>query len=378
MPAANYLLYPITITTLHPSVLHIGTGVELLKDYDYAVTPGYTWRLNEPALREAQDPGDPDLARRLMEIPPAQFLKQEDFRRGSPFFRYVVPGEPRSEKAGAVLREQIKDIHDRPYIPGSSLKGALRTALAWHAWGETGQRLDLNRLKDKREWAAQGYERALFGKDPNHDALRALQVSDSAPAGQNALILVNASVINRGAPRGQTIPVEMEAVKGGVTFTASIKMDLALFSEWAKRHNLSLNDETWLRSLPLIIQQYTRQRIKTELAWFQNNEDFKAVRDFYKEIDEFKVRNDRCILQLGWGGGWESNTFGSRLRENPVIFEELVKKHRLARGLRQPGQPFPKSRRIGDYELLASGHRQVPRRGPLGWVLVELGEPRHA
>src|SRR5690606_40558751 len=36
-----------------------------------------------------------------------------------------------SDLRGAEIQEQIKDPWDRPYIPGSSLKGALRTAIAF-------------------------------------------------------------------------------------------------------------------------------------------------------------------------------------------------------------------------------------------------------
>ena len=130
---ADYSLYTLKVTTITP--LHIGSGEELLNEYDFAVYNGQTWRINEAALLEAQNADDPRLAERLARTPPAQLLdKPTDFRPGSPCFRYVVKGVPRSALAGAQVREQLKDTFDRPYLPGSSLKGALRTALAWHAW----------------------------------------------------------------------------------------------------------------------------------------------------------------------------------------------------------------------------------------------------
>ncbi|HHS96401.1 MAG TPA: type III-A CRISPR-associated RAMP protein Csm5, partial [Chloroflexi bacterium] len=193
---AEYIRYRVKATLLTP--LHIGTGQDLLHKYDFAVHGGRTWRLNEEALLEAQGVDDPALAERLAKIPPADLLQEpEDFRPGSPFFRYIARGVPRSVAEGAQVREQLKDVHDRPYLPGTSLKGALRTAIAWHAWGALGLQPRRARLKPNPRFAAQDYERTIFGKDPNHDLLRALHVEDSQPVGKDRLILLNVRVLHR-------------------------------------------------------------------------------------------------------------------------------------------------------------------------------------
>ncbi|MCS6910950.1 MAG: type III-A CRISPR-associated RAMP protein Csm5, partial [Anaerolineales bacterium] len=115
----NYQLFEARVLTLTP--LHIGTGRELMQDYDYAVHNGQTWRLNESALLDAQNADDPAVMKRLMEVPPAQLLKKpDDFRADSKYFRYIIKGAPRSQQAGSILREQIKTGNDRPYLPGSS------------------------------------------------------------------------------------------------------------------------------------------------------------------------------------------------------------------------------------------------------------------
>ncbi len=49
---ADYIQYQVKLTTISP--LHIGSGRVLLQDYDYAVKKGYTWRLNEDTLLDAQ------------------------------------------------------------------------------------------------------------------------------------------------------------------------------------------------------------------------------------------------------------------------------------------------------------------------------------
>ena len=221
---ADYTIYDLTVSVLTP--LHIGTGRELLNQYDYAIHNGRTWRLNEGALLDAQDvedaePWPPQLAqslrrRSLLEAP-------HDYRPDNGLFRYVLRGTPRSNAQGAQLREQIKDAFDRPYLPGSSFKGALRTALAWNVWQQRDMRPEISKIDRRRQWAAQTYEKEIFGRDPNNDSLRALQVSDSAPVDSERLLILNARVMNR---RGSLdAPIEMEAIAPDTQLSLTLKVD---------------------------------------------------------------------------------------------------------------------------------------------------------
>ena len=152
--------YTVHLMTLSP--LHVGTGRELLRDYDYAVHQGRSWRIDEDALLEAAlDPGAERWDDSLLRRPAAELLRPEDYRPDAPLFRYVAQGMPRSGQKGAQLREQIKDAWDRPYLPGASLKGALRTALFDHALAQNPGALNLGRLNNNRKWAAQPIERAV-------------------------------------------------------------------------------------------------------------------------------------------------------------------------------------------------------------------------
>lgn len=371
---ADYILYHARATLLTP--LHIGSGRDLLLSYDYAVHGGRTWRLNEKAVLEAQNVDDPKVLDRLITMPPAELLKKpEDFREGSPLFRYVIRGVPRSQEKGAQLREQLKDPHDRLYLPGTSLKGALRTALAWHAWGELGLRPERTRLNPNPRFAAQGYERAIFGPDPNHDLLRALHVADSASVGPERLILINARVLYPSGKIGS--PIELEAIAPETAFHFTVKLDLALFSEWAQRHRLKMRGEEWLRALPKIVNRHTVQRLKEERAWFNNVPGAERVRDFYGELG---IPEQGFLLQVGWGTGWDDKTFGSRLRADQNFLEGILRPPKqggygLARSQRRPGDPFPKTRRVVVSVQRAPDGRTLERAvAPLGWLWVEMEE----
>ncbi|MBC7257508.1 MAG: type III-A CRISPR-associated RAMP protein Csm5, partial [Chloroflexi bacterium] len=76
---ADYALYDVTVETLSP--LHIGSGETLLKEYDYAVHGGRTWRLNLDVLFEERGT-DPQTIARLSQVPPAQLLRPQDYVEG--------------------------------------------------------------------------------------------------------------------------------------------------------------------------------------------------------------------------------------------------------------------------------------------------------
>ncbi|MCY4409517.1 MAG: type III-A CRISPR-associated RAMP protein Csm5 [Caldilineaceae bacterium] len=368
---ADYTIYDLTVSVLTP--LHIGTGRELLNEYDYAIRNGRTWRLNEGALLDAQDVEDAEMASTLAQTPPAQLLGGQDFRPDSGLFRYVLRGTPRSEAEGAQLREQIKDAFDRPYLPGSSLKGALRTALAWNVWQQRQLRPDMTKIDRRRQWAAQTYEKEIFGRDPNNDFLRALQVSDSAPVDPDRLLLLNASVMNRrGAPGA---PIEMEAIAPDTQFSLTLKIDDALFSEWAVANRLRLNGQDLLSDLPRAVQNHSLSLARQEVAWFKDVGPAKQIAGFYQQLAGSRPGARRFLISLGWGTGWTSKTFGQHLQADADFMERILLDHRLARGRRQRGDPFPKSRRVVvQISRDRQGRPVESPAAPLGWCLVEMKE----
>jgi CRISPR-associated protein Csm5 len=354
--------YQLTLTTR--SFLHIGDGQELHQDFDYAVFNGRTYRLNEDAILE--DRGEAALARGRVP-PPGRLLEPNDFQQGH-YFRYILPGEPRSEKTYAMVRSCIKDVHDRPYIPGSSLKGALRTALAWAAWGEMGLSWRLDGLDNRAKFASQPLEKRIFGRDPNHDLLRALRVSDlhGPQRPEDSLALANVQVVTHG---GRGSPVELEVIRPKTVFTGTLSVDDYLLGQAAGRLGFD-GKQHWLSEMMLRVQRHSRQRLEQLSQWYQAAPECEKVQGFLQELARFAERF--VFLQLGWGAGWDSKTFGSRLQENPGQFEALIadRRYRLqpVRGRNKPGRragdPFPESRKV-----IISQDRPV---APLGWVMLEM------
>ena len=113
--------YRLKIRTLSP--LFIGSGTELRQGFDFSSSEKQTGRFNVEKILDARFDTKKPMQR------PDQMLSQADYSNPA-FFRYVLPGSVRTQKADGRLQECIKDVYDCPYIPGSSIKGAIRTALS--------------------------------------------------------------------------------------------------------------------------------------------------------------------------------------------------------------------------------------------------------
>jgi len=358
--------FAVTVELLSP--LHIGTGTELLLDYDIVPHDGHTYRVDEEALLahallSAEAQGAAAVNRLLAGRPAAELLVAADFGDPhSPLFRYVLPGTPFTTTPGAKVWEQIKDVHDRLYLPGSSLKGALRTVLAWGLYTTQQRKPDLARLGRSRSWAAQALGRDLFGMDPNHDWLRALHVEDSQPrepAGRLALRTVQVY------PAG--LPIDAEVVEPGTVFHLTITVDEYGFQQQVARQLGWQGKRHWLEQLVKLGRSHAMERLGQEIAYHQKNGPPAALA-FGQRLQELSqtLAPDEFLLQIGWGAGWESKTLGSDLiRQDDRAFERLLSQYRMTKERnRQPGDPFPKSRHL----VLRDGWPTEP----LGWVRVRL------
>ena len=353
--------YTVHMVTLSP--LHVGTGRELMRDYDYVVHGGRTWRIDQDVLLDAALGEDKEWDAALLGRPAAELLREEDYKPGSKLFRYVARGMPRSQDQGARLREQIKDVWDRPYLPGSSLKGALRTAIFDWALGQREDALDVGRLGRDRRWAAQPIERAVLGRNPNYDLLRALQVGDSRPVRANASLSIENAQVLTGREPGS--PIEIEAIRPEVRLRTEVKLDLALFSPAAEGTLHFGSRLEWLTGLMGLCRARVTPILLGERDWYQTRYPGSAVARFYGKLHQIvqELPDERALLQIGWGGGWGSKTVGGRLSEGER--EGVIGRYSLARGRRRSGDPFPKSRRV----VLDTGGQPA---APLGWVLIEM------
>ena len=300
---------------------------------------------------------------------------------------------PQSPETGEI-RESIKSVGNRPYIPGSSIKGAIRTMLLSDLIkNEKNKRLfnnssaHLNREIDngppprrKQEYPAKQIEGAVFGRDPNRDLLRALQVSDTELLESAALAIGMAWTVtlNRDGALVQKIDNGteyknfVEVIQGGQSLGFTLKIDDLLFRDREEeRLRFSELQEKTLRETAEVSNFETNLLMQDEQEFFDYY-GFSEIANKYDElIDQNKgLTGGAFMLQIGWGTGYHSNTVTTSFTQGddaPIDLMELRERYRLGRSRSNQQKPydsreFPKTRRV-----LYHGHNPV---APLGWVKI--------
>ncbi|MEM7128527.1 MAG: type III-A CRISPR-associated RAMP protein Csm5 [Chloroflexota bacterium] len=383
-----------TLTVTLLSDLHIGTGTKLLHGIDWLTyRNGFTYiaddtQLMNTILDRAQADGQNEFevieaitGMRLGDLIDAGWLVREDFEADSKLFLYRLKGEPTTNE----IREQLKSVYGKPYLPGSSLKGAIRTILATVAAKEMSPSLD--NLGNRRTWAAQPVEAELFGKggsriNANQDLGRAIQIGDSNEVDFDSLrmrrthVYPTASNNRQGYSRG--VDIDLETIIKGTQFTLSLNTPNGLLENrhtpFDERRQQELNHwpqrAKWLENLAKHGREYARNLLIQEVTYFEPRRDVPAVHAFYDEmVTRFtKLKKNQFMLQLGWGGGWHTKTLNEYVKKDARRFEEIISQYRLdPTGDRKVGEIFPKSR-----HLLRRSDGKLAEA--IGWCQIEIDD----
>lgn len=266
----------------------------------------------------------------------------------------------------------------KPYIPGSSIKGAIRTAIMWYILKED-KELHLEFIKyirrilqnkesrPDKKYVADEIEKKIFGKDPNHDAMRLMQISDTPPLDFNSLKVGNVHILStRRVGYGEKkFNLIVEIIRENSIAPIEIKIDEFLErDDIVKELKFSTNLIECIKNFGEICNEYARDLIKYEINFFRMIDDgkLKRVIDFYQNLYD-ETNKNAILLRVAWGTGWHGMTVGRLLDDD--ILERLRRTYNLGR--RRDEQyfvkPFPKTRKV----IFENGVAKYP----LGWVKME-------
>ncbi|KUH33939.1 hypothetical protein APY94_04205 [Thermococcus celericrescens] len=286
--------------------------------------------------------------------------------------RYILPVNGSIRPKSMKIWEFIK-TSGKPYVPGSSLKGPIRTAVFYEVIKDRARELDafLNGLLEMRrvspKWVGERLETLVFGYarrgndrryEPKHDPMRALVIRDGKPFGPKHLTVYEVATVGAGR-----IPQYVEGIEG-----LSVEMELRIDGELLER---GLKTGTFNG---LLAEEMSGKEDFENLIW-------RAVDSFSREIISFELRRDQLKkydsfsgdierfyrglkglnghrLRLGWGSGWYSMTLGALFFDSHM-FEYIRRKLKLGRNpvTKRLSSDFPRTRRVAN-------------RKPMGWVLL--------
>jgi CRISPR-associated protein Csm5 len=236
----------------------------------------------------------------------------------------------------------------------------------------------LGSLGRSREWLGQHVEHMVLGHNPNHDLMRAVQVSDTAPMdlGRLAVGLVwtytlrGNQLVEKREQDGD-YKAFVEWLTPDTTLRLTLRLDDFLFTEAANRELRFRGAKAQaVQQLAHTCNAYARTLITAEREFYATY-SLDILRDLYAELETTLnvLPEGAFLLNIGWGGGWEVKTIGDLLHKalGEDGFRQLRQRYRLGvaprTGQLTHSAPFPKTRRIA-YEGGAA-------RWALGWVKVE-------
>lgn len=329
MPTRPWVSYRVTLTTLSPVVISSGEAA-LRSGEDFVVHAGRVWVLDRVRAASALL-DDAVLARPgPLALQLDTMLQPADLPR---FARRTVA----LRAVASELREIVpllRDSEGRAYIPGSSLKGALRTALGWERLGQPGHELsdrDFPLLRGQTGHARQAddsVELRLWspgaggarGRGPTYDVFRALRIADSAPLPADGDAVYTVVIATRRGPGldiagrvGQRLAVE--AIQPVQRLQTRVVLDEGIVAQPA----LGLTDfaQGWFGPTRICQRLNARAQrlIARELAWLQAlDPPPRRPIEFYRFLQQRSLRPTEALLTLGWGrvGGRRRGTTALR------------------------------------------------------------------
>ena len=228
------------------------------------------------------------------------------------------------------ILSQIKTASSQGYIPGSSVKGAIRTVLARHLMNDNTVRSQVAgqlRNQGHRAWqrrAGQEMEKKLFGPNPNRDLGRVIQVTDVGPDARVQVIEVLIANMHRNGqlrwknlshrrnsdnPK-QGTSIFCECLSVGAELLTEIRIDRWLLERPELRFNAYRDPILQFESL---CRAQAKAHLEKEAMFFRKGglNDLSSFCE--KQLLPLTEKNSGFVLRVGWGTGWEDKTVGNNL-----------------------------------------------------------------
>lgn len=359
----------IQLTTATP--LHIGNGRSLSPYTDFVVgNDGKVYLIDSQKLNDQLVAvGDEAVDEYVSQImgcrqPGGVFSLKQFLEKYKIDYRQIAKfvWETHAPIQNETIQETIKST-SKPYIPGSSIKGAIRTALLYFHRKEEGYSWEAA-IKDI---FGKGVKKSpngedIFGRYQN-DVLRHLHVSDSSPLPSEEVGLVKTVRYNL-VKKEASIPVTKEVIPENKILDFRLQCKAEKIHQLPPRFNYLYRDKdhTGERQILSLVNRFYLQLLEEELAVLKRTQSKqldpikRLYERLFKTAKEYELEQSGAVIRLGSGKTFLENTIISLFS-----YEE---RRQLIKKLKKGGGPyFPKTRAVIDngviYEFV------------LGWAYLE-------
>jgi len=202
------------------------------------------------------------------------------------------------DKPLAGIKQFIRDKSGKPYIPGSSLKGCLRTAILWKMITENKKNFHINqdaKMIEKNYLNKLQLDTKKWTNAVN-DIMRGIMISDSEAISSERIILTKKIDLSvHGKPKD--IPIIREAIAPNTCVRLILTIDSSV--------------------IPCIDIDFIRTAIKEYGSYY-----YKTFQKFFRMPADSVQENFKNCLVLGGGSGY----FGKNIVYPPLSRQEAVRR----------------------------------------------------
>jgi CRISPR type III-A-associated RAMP protein Csm5 len=265
----------------------------------------------------------------------------------------IMPVFAKNYTNSQTIKEQMHNGQGIPYIPGSSLKGAIRTSIFTEEILSK-KELAARNLKGKKGFSAENIEKRLFGNNPNEDIFRFLQVGDAYFKYET--IALKSEIFNKHFDKWKFKPGGsqlIEAIPNGAASGFQLKINNDLMK---KNHHKKIEAFDSTEKLLGTINMHSKRLLKDEIQHMNDVVSHENAHTLYREwLNDVLNTAESCseneaVMRVGYGSGWKFIT-GGWARDPEIMSDPVYDKflHSVRNQKKYDASvPFPKSRNLGD------------------------------
>lgn len=299
-------------------------------------------------------------------------LKDFDSKIPNNFMKYMAINKSKNEIAPTQeITEAIKTLN-KLYIPGSSIKGAIESAILYNQFDYYDTE-KIERFIDrasKREYNS--FIDSFFSSDVRYlsaqkNVMKFLQISDTDDVKQTSVYDIVSIMAANFSGRKTNMYYRRNKKSKEPTISYYETVDAGNNLEFTINNNynekvhsaLKLDDKIDLidiKNIKKAIYNFSSDYINHEMK-FSDEYDMNSLNKFYKRASKLNTK-DTPLLKIGAGSGFLATTLALKIKEYDYSLFERIRKQKKGYDF-----CFPKSRKI-----------TVNGGKPLGWVQLSFKE----